>query len=483
MLNFLRVPIRRQQVALLVVDALIMLTSLPLAIAIRGVGPLPTDLPPLTIANIPWIVIDFVRFYTGATTISMVVFLSLFFIFDLYTVRRVVSSARYFLYILFVCGLACFLIPVFYYFMAYWKLSRGQLGLQAIIIALAVFTWRMIFFRFHHRIARRRRVLVVGAGRIARALLEEIHASFQHEIEIVGVLDDDPAKAGFELNGYRVIGGTSDLRRVARETEVETLVFAISRQNNPIDASLMGEILELKTLGIEVVQMPTYFKKITGRVPVEFVESSWLVFNQGFVAVESGPATRVRRLCDILISLGFLVALSPLLLAVALAIKLTSRGPVFYRQERLGLSRRTYAMIKFRSMVVDAEKGKGPVWSAGKQDSRVTAVGRFLRRTRLDEVPNFFNVLKGDMSLVGPRPERAHFADALQREIPYYALRFAVKPGLTGWAQVNYSYGASVEDARRKLQYEMFYIQERSLFLDLVILLKTAQTVLLRPGS
>jgi sugar transferase (PEP-CTERM system associated) len=481
-LNFLRVPIRRQQVALLAVDALILLTSLPVAIAIRGVGQ-PTGLPPVTIQNIPMIVIDYFRFYTGATTIAMVVFLSLFFIFDLYSVRRTVSTVRDFLYIVFVCGLAIVLIPVFYYFLPSWKLGRGQLGLHGAIIAIAVFAWRALFYRFHHKIARRRRVLVVGAGKIARVLLEEVHASFRHEIEIVGVLDDDPAKAAFELNGYRVIGGTRDLRRVARETDAETLVFAIPRRNNPIDAELMSEILELKTSGIEVVQMPTYFKKITGRVPVEFVESSWLVFNQGFVTHESGPSSRVRRLFDILISLGCLVALSPLLLIIALAIKLTSRGPVFYRQERLGLNRRTYQMIKFRSMVVDAEKGKGPVWSAGKQDSRVTAVGRFLRRTRLDEVPNFMNVLKGDMSLVGPRPERAHFAVALEKEIPYYSLRFSVKPGLTGWAQVNYSYGASVEDAVRKLQYEMFYIQERSLFLDLVILLKTAQTILLRPGS
>ena len=482
MLNFLRIPIRRQQVALLAVDALILLVSIPVAIAIRGVGQ-PTGLPPVTIQNLPWIVIDFLRFYTGATTIALGVFLSLFFIFDLYSVRRTYSTARDFLYIIFVCGLAVVLIPVFYYFAPSWKLGRGQLGLQGAFVALAVFAWRAAFSRFHHKIARRRRVLVVGAGRFARVLLEEVHAGFQHEIEIVGVLDDDPAKAGFELNGFRVIGGTRDLRRVARETEAEVLVFAIPRQNNPVDAELMSEILELKTGGIEVFQMPTYFKKITGRVPVEFVESSWLVFNQGFVAVESGPAARVRRLFDILVSSFCLALLSPLLAAIAMAIKLTSRGPVFYRQERLGLNRRTYQMIKFRSMVVDAEKGNGPVWSSGKRDSRVTRVGRFLRRTRLDEVPNFFNVLKGEMSLVGPRPERAHFADALDREIPYYSLRFAVKPGLTGWAQVNYSYGASVEDARRKLQYEMFYIQERSLFLDLVILVKTAQTVLLRPGS
>jgi len=169
------------------------------------------------------------------------------------------------------------------------------------------------------------------------------------------------------------------------------------------------------------------------------------------------------------------------MLFVALLVKATSRGPVLYRQERVGLDKRPYQLLKFRTMRLDAESSGAPRW-ATYNDERVTGVGRFLRRMRLDELPQFFNVLRGEMSVIGPRPERPHFVDLLEKDIPYYALRFAAKPGLTGWAQVNYRYGASVDDAHTKLQYDLYYIQEMSPFLDLVILLKTFQTVLFRPG-
>jgi exopolysaccharide biosynthesis polyprenyl glycosylphosphotransferase len=420
---------------------------------------------------------------TGATLISMVVFVTLFFVFDLYSTERKTRSARDLFQIMLIAALAVPIITVFYFFLPFWKVgSRSLLMLQALFVGLAAYVWRALYTRVHRAITRPRRILVIGAGRAATRLLEEIHERFRHDYEIVGVVDDDPGKVNFELNGYRVIGGTADVRRLAVEREAEILVFAIPRQNNPIDAELMADILGLKTGGVEVYQMATFFKQITGRVPIEIVETSWLVFNQEFVGTDTGPAGKLRRLIDVSIAAFALVLLSPLILAIAVAIKLGSPGPVLYRQERLGHKRRPYQMVKFRSMRVDAERGK-PVWSAGKADSRVTKVGRFLRRTRMDEIPNFWNVLKGEMSVVGPRPERAHFVETLEREIPHYGLRFAVKPGLTGWAQVNFSYGASVADAQRKLQYEMFYIQERSLFFDLVILLKTAQTILTRSGS
>lgn len=483
MLNLLRIPVRREQILLMIVDAAIIFVSLPVAVLIRRAGGGPTDLPPVSFETLPAILVEFSRYWTGATTLSLIVFLALFFIFDLHSTDRSTKSLRDLIYILFVCGLAVLAIPTIYYFVPNWKVGRGHLVIQGAFVGVAAFCWRAVYSRVHRRITRPRRVIVVGAGKSANALLDEVHRRFRSEIEIVGVLDDDPDKASFTQNGYKVIGGTKDLARLARETDTEILVFAIPRRNNPVDSQLMREILALKTSGIQVYQMPTYFKKITGRVPVEFIEDTWLIFGQDFAADESRPAARARRLLDLVLSLTAVVVLLPLFVVLAIAIKLTSRGPVFYRQERLGLNRRPYQMIKFRSMVADAEGGKGPVWSSGRKDPRVTVVGRFLRRTRLDEVPNFLNVLRGEMSIVGPRPERAHFVEFLESEIPYYGLRFAVKPGMTGWAQVNYSYGASVEDACQKLQYEMFYIQERSLVLDLLILMKTAQTVLLRPGS
>jgi exopolysaccharide biosynthesis polyprenyl glycosylphosphotransferase len=482
MLNILRIPVRRQQLMLAFVDIVILSLSLPIAVLVRNTG-MPEGLSTESYLNIPLVVLDFVRYYTGATTIGLVVFLSLYFVFDLYNPDRRIAGFRGFLYVAFVCGLAVVIIPVFYYFAPHWKVGRGLLAIQAGFVAVATFAARAVYSRFHEKFAKPRRLLVVGAGRTAVALLEEIHTDFRNEIEVVGVLDDDPAKLEFELNGYRVIGGTRDIARLVREKGVEIIVFAIPRQNHPVDQEIMREILGLKATGIEVYQMPTFFKKITGRIPIDFVEESWLIFGQGMIADAGGASTRFRRLLDIALAAGALILLSPVFALIAIAIKLTSRGPVLYRQERLGLNRRPYRMIKFRTMVTDAERDRGPTWSQGRKDARVTRVGRILRRTRMDEIPNFINVLLGEMSVVGPRPERAHFVEVLEKQIPYYGLRFVVKPGLTGWAQVNYSYGASLEDARRKLQYEMFYIQERSLFLDCLILLKTAQTVILRPGS
>ena len=482
MLNVLRIPIRRGQVLLLLVDLAILFVSLPVAVLVRQAGG-PTNLPPLTLTSVPAILIDFFRYWTGATTIGTAIFVTLFFIFDLYSPERRIRTLRDFGYILMVCSFGVTVASFFYFFVPLYRVGRGHLVIQGAFVASCAFLWRSVYTRVHPRITRPRRVLVIGAGKVAYALLEEIHRSFRSEIQIVGILDDDPAKAQFEMNGYRVVGNTLNLAKAARDLQAEIIVFAIPRHNNPVDGNLMSEILALKTSGVEVYQMPTYFKKITGRVPVEFIEDTWLIFGQGFAPADNGPASRVRRLLDVAIAAICLLALSPLLILISLIIKLTSKGPVLYRQERLGLNRRPYQMIKFRSMVADAERGRGPTWSEGKKDPRVTWIGRFLRRTRLDEVPNFLNVLNGDMSIVGPRPERPSFVDLLEAEIPYYGLRFAVKPGLTGWAQVNYSYGASIEDACKKLQYEVFYIQERSLLLDMLILAKTAQTVLLRPGS
>jgi sugar transferase (PEP-CTERM system associated) len=238
-------------------------------------------------------------------------------------------------------------------------------------------------------------------------------------------------------------------------------------------------LLECRLRGIRVEDWPTFYEKATGKILVTAVRPSWLIFSDGFVKT---PRTEIiKRLFDVTASLvGILLSL-PLMALAAVAIKLESSGPVLYRQPRLGQNGCVFILNKFRSMRQDAEKETGPVW-ATQQDNRITRVGGFLRRTRLDELPQLFNVLFGHMSFIGPRPERPEFVSELQKQIPYYIERLAVKPGITGWAQVRYRYGSSVEDAVEKLQYDLYYIKNLSLFLDLLIVLNTVQVVLFARG-
>jgi sugar transferase (PEP-CTERM system associated) len=231
--------------------------------------------------------------------------------------------------------------------------------------------------------------------------------------------------------------------------------------------------------GIQVEDWPTFYEKETGKILVTDLRPSWLIFSDGFV--KTSRTEIIKRLLDLGLSLVGLVLALPIMAAVAFIIKLESRGSVLFRQARLGQNGRVFILNKFRSMREDAEKDTGPVW-AQDRDPRITRVGSFLRRTRLDELPQLFNVLLGDMSFIGPRPERPEFVYALQKQIPFYMERLSVKPGITGWAQVRYRYGATVEDAIEKLQYDLYYIKNLSLFLDLVILIATIQVVLFARG-
>jgi sugar transferase (PEP-CTERM system associated) len=241
----------------------------------------------------------------------------------------------------------------------------------------------------------------------------------------------------------------------------------------------INELLECKLRGLEILDLPTFFEQQTGILPLESINASWMIFSEGFSQGSARDA--VKRVFDLLVSGSFLLLLSPLMILIAILIKLESRGPVFYTQERVGQFGVPFTIYKFRSMRTDAEKDGTPVW-ARKNDDRTTRIGRFIRRTRIDELPQTLNVFLGHMSFVGPRPERPYFVNELAEQIPYYHARHSVKPGITGWAQVKFPYGASVEDAMHKLQYDLYYVKNHSLFLDLMILLQTAQVVVLGKG-
>jgi sugar transferase (PEP-CTERM system associated) len=276
----------------------------------------------------------------------------------------------------------------------------------------------------------------------------------------------------------RVFEHSSSLYDVVAANDVSEVIVAVREQRG--GALPMDELLACRIRGVPVLDLAAFGERARGEVPTESLKASWLIYGSGFV---QGPVrTAVKRLFDVLSSSVLLLAASPVMLITALAIWIEGGGPIIYRQERVGLGGRVIVVPKFRSMRNDAEKDGVARW-ATKNDTRVTRVGSFIRRTRIDELPQLFSVLSGEMSLVGPRPERPSFVAELRKEIPFYDVRHSVKPGVTGWAQVRYSYGASVEDARRKHQFDLYYVKNHSLFLDLLVLIETVSVVLFREGG
>ncbi len=319
------------------------------------------------------------------------------------------------------------------------------------------------------------RVLVLGTGQVGR-LIADLQPISSRPFRIIGFLDDAPGAADMVPTGEAFLGKIQDLGSLVEETRPDIVVIAqVDRRGCfPTQA-----LLECRLRGIRVEDWPTFYEKATGKILVTAVRPSWLIFSDGFVKT---PRTEIiKRLFDVTMSLAGLLLSLPIMVLVAIAVKLDSPGPVLYRQPRLGENGCVFILNKFRSMRQDAEKESGPVWSSSR-DPRITRVGALLRRTRLDELPQLYNVLVGHMSFIGPRPERPEFVAELQKQIPYYIERLAVKPGITGWAQVRYQYGSTIEDAVEKLQYDLYYIKNLSLFLDLLIVLNTVQVVLFARG-
>jgi len=321
----------------------------------------------------------------------------------------------------------------------------------------------------------RRRVLVYGAGRRASSLLELRRRSDQRGFRIVAFLPADGDT--IRLEDERVAAADLSLVDLAEQLDVTEIVVAMDdrRQGFPV-----RELLECKLSGINVVDLVPFLERETGRVKVELVHPGWIIFSEGFV--HASKRRIVARVFDLIMSVGLLILTLPLMAAVCLAILLEDGRPLRFKQRRVGLMGKPFTLYKFRSMRKDAEADGGARW-AQADDVRITRVGRIIRKFRFDELPQLVNVIRGDMSFVGPRPERPEFVAELAEKIPYYHERHYVKPGLTGWAQLSYPYGASEKDALEKLQYDLYYVKNRSLIFDLVILLQTAEVIVWRKGS
>ena len=355
------------------------------------------------------------------------------------------------------------------------RLGRSAFLQITILTTAGLMAWRMGLLVAWPKQQMAVRVLVLGTGHVGR-LITELEGTSSRPYRIIGFLDDSPGAAEMIPDGHVLLGKIQDLDVMVEETRPDIVVVAQVDRRGCFPAKAL---LECRLRGIRVEDWPTFYEKATGKILVTAVRPSWLIFSDGFVKT---PRTEIiKRLVDLTVSLAGLALALPVMIIVAIAIKVESPGPILYRQPRLGRNGCVFILNKFRSMRQDAEKETGPVW-AQTRDPRITRIGAFLRQTRLDELPQLINVLVGHMSFIGPRPERPEFVEDLQKQIPYYMERLAVKPGITGWAQVSYRYGSSVEDAVEKLQYDLYYIKNLSLFLDLLILLNTVQVVLFARG-
>jgi sugar transferase (PEP-CTERM system associated) len=345
------------------------------------------------------------------------------------------------------------------------------LWIASIAIGFAsVFVTRAMWDRVADKSTLQRRILVLGVGpraeKIERFAMEHPDVGFS----VLGYLRAPGGEAP-RVNGRTVIPETPSILATARQLGAAEVVVALSdRRGMPVKP-----LLECRLEGVVITDYLTFWERESGQLMLDALDPSWLIYSDGF-RLGSAVNSAVKRLVDLVVSLGFAMLLLPVMLAAAIAIKLDSRGPVFYSQERVGRNGRPFMIYKFRSMRADAEAQGAPQWAA-KRDPRITRIGAFLRKTRIDELPQILNVLKGDMSFIGPRPERPFFVDNLAQDIPYYSERHRVRPGITGWAQVNYPYGASIEDAREKLSFDFYYIKNYSLLLDLLVLLATVQVV------
>jgi sugar transferase (PEP-CTERM system associated) len=340
---------------------------------------------------------------------------------------------------------------------------------------LGLLGWRVAALTLWSSRIARLRVLVLGTGPIARHIAA-LEARGARPFTIVGFLDDAPGAAEEVPEGYSLLGKFKDLPSILEESRANLIVISQFDRRGQFPAKAL---LDCRLQGVQVEDWPAFYEKETGKILVTELRPSWLIFSEGFV--KTGRTEMVKRAFDVSLALIGLLAALPVMLLAAVAIKLDSRGPVLFRQPRLGRHGRLFILKKFRSMGADAERQTGAVW-AQADDPRITRIGRLLRRTRIDELPQLLNVLAGDMSFIGPRPERPEFFRQLRDRIPLYLARLSVKPGITGWAQVRYRYGASVEDATEKLQYDLYYIKNLSLFLDLLILINTVQVVLFARG-
>jgi sugar transferase (PEP-CTERM system associated) len=400
---------------------------------------------------------------------------------DLYDLRTIENKSDLARRLLRAIGATSLILGIAYWLFPLLVVEQGVFLLTAAVAILMVMAWRSLFDVIVSRLAPRERLLLVGTSPGTVLLARELFERRQElGVDIVGFIDPDPARVGAPVINPGVVGTIDDIPSLSLRMHVDRVVVSMSDERGKLP---MDRLLDMRLrTGVLFDHLASVYEEYTGKIALENLRPSWLVFSTGFRKTRLMMVT--KRTFDLVASVCGLILASPLMLVSALMVKLESpRDPILYHQERVGLNGESFTIHKFRTMRTDAEARTGPVWSKGDGDPRITVVGRFMRKTRLDEIPQLWNVLRGDMSLIGPRPERPAFVEQLTQQIPFYGQRHVVKPGVTGWAQVRYSYGASVEDALEKMQYDLYYVKHMSLRFDIMIALETIKTVVLRRGA
>lgn len=412
----------------------------------------------------------------GAAKVLLFVFIMAFssFFVEIYNLNRYLGGKESAARISISLVISFFILSTFYYMAPIVMYGRVVLILSLIIFGTLQLAWHYLCYVSSKFSGFSRRVLILGTGSLARQIGKLIAAGNQNYV-LSGYINC--AGEPMDVPLQNVVGNDDRLYETVMRARAHKIVVSLSERRGTFP---LQDVLTCKLSGVEVVDAPSFYEQVTGKLLIENITPSWFIFSHGFRV--TALRRFAKRMIDLLGAIVLLLLFLPFFPIVVLFIKLDSKGPILFCQERVGEKERKFALYKFRTMWVDAEKYTGAVW-ATEHDPRVTRVGEFLRRSRIDEIPQLFNILTGDMSLVGPRPERPEFVVKLKEAIPFYSERHCVKPGVTGWAQVRYPYGASVEDAIEKLRYDLYYIKNLSMSFDLMIVLETIKVVLFRRGG
>jgi sugar transferase (PEP-CTERM system associated) len=458
---FLKNNLSLRNVILFQIDSLLILAASYLVFAVKYGG------------YIPVTSLSFLEEAIFVTVLCQLIF----FVHDLYDARNRLSLSNVIIRILIAFAVSSILLALFYLAFPSFQLSKG-LFLYIILISLVLITfWRVVYGWLMALINPTHRIIIYGTGSTARMIAQSVAKEGNFRYHVEGFANEYSEGHIKKIMGLKVYNAKEELFQVIAEKKINKIVVAFNQRRGIFP---VNNLLNCKLRGVQVLDLPDFYEQLTGKILIKDLRPSWLIFSAGFRQTLSYKV--LKRLMDIFFSLIGLILFSPVMLLTAILIKLDSAGDALFKQERVGQYGKPFTLMKFRSMNSGAEEETGPVW-AKENDSRITRVGKIIRKLRIDELPQLINVLKGEMSFVGPRPERPYFINKLQQRIPYYTQRLTVKPGVTGWAAVEFQYSSNVEGAVEKLQYDLYYIKNISLFLDLLIILKTIQVILTGRGS
>ena len=462
---FLRNPIKKKQHLLIFVDCLIVFAVLVISYVLRIIIWEEWSITSLT-GRLSWSVFFVVLLHVFC-----------FYIFQLYDIEAKRKRANLLLWIMVSVLMASGLISILSHIFPAYQLGRVLLSIYVPLLTTAIFVWRIIFPSVVLETRLKKNLLLIGPNSLVSETIGGLKNYTKTEYNIIGVFYDHKKKPSFtKLNGSQF---NQALEQLVQEENIKTVVVA-GRANEI--SSLEKQLLSLKFQGIDVFDYPTFYMNLTGKLPVFYISDAWVIFSGQNKTFKPPLYTNLKKILDVIFAvIGILLSI-PLILITAIIIKLTSKGPIIYQQERVGLNKKKFILFKLRTMKDNAEVATGPVW-AKENDGRVTMFGKILRKSRIDEIPQLLNVLKGDLSFIGPRPIRKCFEDESAKSIPFYEIRHVVQPGITGWAQVKNINPRNENGPLERLQYDLFYIQNQSLFLDAFIILKTIQTVLFKHGQ